>query len=175
MSAAPLLEARGLTRRFDVGSGLGFRTRPLLAVDDVSLALRPRTVTALVGESGSGKSTIARMLVRLYAPTSGTILLGTEDVSRIRGRRRLLRYRSDVQMVFQDPFGSLNPVKRVEHHVARALRIHKVVPEAQVHERVLDLLTTVGLVPAEEIAAKYPHELSGGQQQRVAIARALAV
>jgi peptide/nickel transport system ATP-binding protein len=78
-------------------------------------------------------------------------------------------------MIFQDPFGSLNPVKRVEHHIARPLRIHNIVPSGAVHQRVLDLLTTVGLVPADEFADKYPHQLSGGQRQRVAIARTLAV
>ena len=132
-------------------------------------------MTALVGQSGSGKSTIARLLVRLYAPTSGSILLGEEDVSRIRGRKNLRRYRSQVQMIFQDPFASLNPVKRVGHHIARPLRVHKVVPSSQIDERVHELLDAVGLMPPEVIAAKFPHELSGGQQQRVAIARALAV
>lgn len=172
---APLLEARGLTRHFEVGSTFGGRTETLRAVEDVDFALRPGVVTALVGQSGSGKSTIARLLLRLYEPTAGSILLAGDDVSRMRGRRKLLRYRSHVQMIFQDPFASLNPVKRVEHHIARPLRIHRVVPEDQVRARVLELLTSVGLVPAEVIAAKYPHELSGGQRQRVAIARALAV
>jgi peptide/nickel transport system ATP-binding protein len=175
-TGAPLLEARALSRTFDVGTGgLGLRRRTLRAVEDVSFALTPGTVTALVGQSGSGKSTIARLLLRLYAPTSGSILLGEEDVSRIRGRRNLRRYRSQVQMIFQDPFASLNPVKRVEHHIARPLRVHKVVPSSQVDERVYELLDAVGLTPPKVIAAKYPHELSGGQKQRVAIARALAV
>ncbi len=171
-----VLEARGLTKRFALQrSGLLRDRRALVAVDGVTLALRPGTITAVVGESGSGKSTIARLLMRLHTPTSGTITLGTEDVAGIRGRRALRRYRSQVQMIFQDPFGSLNPAKRVRHHIERPLRIHGVVPREQVHERVHELLTTVGLVPAETFAAKYPHELSGGQQQRVAIARALAV
>jgi peptide/nickel transport system ATP-binding protein len=175
-TAAPLLEARALSRTFDVGTGgLGLRRRTLRAVEDVSFALEPGKVTALVGQSGSGKSTIARLLVRLYAPTSGSILLGEEDVSRIRGRKDLRRYRSEVQMIFQDPFGSLNPVKRVGHHIARPLRRHKVVPSSQVEQRVHELLEAVGLMPPEAIAAKFPHELSGGQKQRVAIARALAV
>jgi peptide/nickel transport system ATP-binding protein len=113
--------------------------------------------------------------MRLTTPSEGSITLGTEDVVRLRGTRQLRRYRSQVQMIFQDPFGSLNPAKRVHHHVARPLQIHRVVPRERVHERVLELLATVGLVPAERVAAKYPHELSGGQQQRVAIARALAV
>jgi len=173
--SGPLLEARGLTRTFDVGSTFGVRSQTLRAVEDVSFALRPGVVTALVGQSGSGKSTIARLLMRLYTPTTGSILLGGNDVARIRGRRNLRRYRSHVQMIFQDPFASLNPVKRVEHHIARPLRIHRIVRDDQVHARVLELLTAVGLVPPEIIATKYPHELSGGQQQRVAIARALAV
>jgi peptide/nickel transport system ATP-binding protein len=172
-----VLEARGLTKRFALhGHGGPFGRRyELAAVDDVSLTLRPGTITAVVGESGSGKSTIARLLMRLHTPSGGTITLGSEDVARIRGKRALRRYRSQVQMIFQDPFGSLNPAKRVHHHIARPLQIHRVVPRQRVHERVLELLTTVGLSPAEHFAAKYPHELSGGQQQRVAIARALAV
>jgi peptide/nickel transport system ATP-binding protein len=171
-----VLAAHGLTKRFTLGGrGPLGRRLELVAVDDVTLTLRPGTVTAVVGESGSGKSTIARLLMRLYTPSAGTIRLGADDVARIRGRRALRRYRSQVQMIFQDPFGSLNPAKRVHHHIARPLQIHHVVPRDRVHERVLELLTTVGLVPAERFAAKYPHELSGGQQQRVAIARALAV
>ena len=169
------LEARSLSRHFSVGSGMSLRRETLRAVDDVSFTLRPGRVTALVGASGSGKSTVARLLTRLYEPTSGSIWLGAEDVSDIHGRRPLRRYRSKVQMIFQDPFSSLNPVKRIEHHIARPLRIHNVVPEGQVRERTLELLEAVGLVPPEVIAAKYPHELSGGQRQRVAIARALAV
>jgi peptide/nickel transport system ATP-binding protein len=86
-----------------------------------------------------------------------------------------LRYRSQVQIIFQDPFGSLNPVKTIRHHVERPLRIHKIVPSDQIEQRVYELLRRVGLVPPEDIAAKYPHELSGGQRQRVSIARALAV
>jgi peptide/nickel transport system ATP-binding protein len=93
----------------------------------------------------------------------------------VRRRRDVLRYRSQVQMIFQDPFGSLNPVKTIRHHLERPLRIHHVVPSGEIGDKVDELLRAVGLVPPEEIAAKYPHELSGGQRQRVAIARALAV
>jgi len=132
-------------------------------------------VTALVGESGSGKSTVARLISRLYEPTEGRILFRGEDVSKVRGRRALVRYRSQVQMIFQDPFASLNPVKRVHHHVARPLLIHGLVSRRDVGARVQELLASVGLVPPDEIAQKYPHQLSGGQRQRVAIARALAV
>jgi peptide/nickel transport system ATP-binding protein len=173
-AAAAPLEVKSLTKRFAVGSAIRGRAH-VYAVDDVSFELRPGTITALVGESGSGKSTVARLLARLYEPTDGEVLFEGSDVSRVRKRRDVLRYRSQVQMIFQDPFGSLNPVKTVRHHVERPLRIHRVVPSGQVEARVHELLDTVGLVPPEDVAAKYPHELSGGQRQRVAIARALAV
>ena len=149
------LEVRELSKSF----------AKLRAVDDVSFELRPGTITALVGESGSGKSTIARMIARLYEPTGGQIVFDGGGGS----------YRSQVQMIFQDPFGSLNPVKTVRHHIERPLRIHRVVPRDRVTERVHELLALVGLVPPDHVAKKYPHELSGGQRQRVAIARALAV
>jgi peptide/nickel transport system ATP-binding protein len=167
------LEVRSLTKRFAIGGAL--RRSHVHAVEDVSLELRPGTITALVGESGSGKSTVARLLAHLYAPSGGAVLFEGRDVSRVRRRRDVLRYRSQVQIIFQDPFGSLNPVKTIRHHVERPLRIHRVVPSDQIEERAHELLRTVGLVPPAEVAAKYPHELSGGQRQRVAIARALAV
>ncbi len=165
MSAAAPLEVRGLTKHFS----------RVHAVDDVSFELRPGTITALVGESGSGKSTVARLLARLYDPTSGSVLWEGGDVSRVRRRRDVVRYRSEVQLIFQDPFDSLNPVKTVRHHIERPLRIHRIVPSGGIEERVHELLRTVGLVPPHEIAAKYPHELSGGQRQRVSLARVLAV
>jgi peptide/nickel transport system ATP-binding protein len=168
------LEVRGLTKQFRVGNALIDRSR-VHAVDDVSFTLQPGKITALVGESGSGKSTVARLLVRLHEPTSGHVVFGGADIAKARRRRDLVRYRSQVQMIFQDPFGSLNPVKTVHHHLARPLRIHGIVPRDRVDERVYHLLELVGLVPPERVAAKYPHELSGGQRQRVAIARALAV
>jgi peptide/nickel transport system ATP-binding protein len=162
---SPALEVVGLTKHF----------RKLRAVDDVDFALRPGTITALVGESGSGKSTVARMIAQLYQPTSGRVLFEGRETSARAQRRESLRYRSQVQMIFQDPFGSLNPVKTVEHHIARPLQIHRIVPRGRVRARVRELLALVGLVPPDQIAAKYPHELSGGQRQRVAIARAMAV
>ena len=173
MSAAAPLEVRNLTKRFPIGNALS--RSHVHAVDDVSFELRPGTITALVGESGSGKSTVARLLARLYDPSGGTVLFEGSDVSLVRRRRDVLRYRSHVQIIFQDPFASLNPVKTIRHHLERPLRIHGVVPRAQIEERVHELLDTVGLVPPQEVAAKYPHELSGGQRQRVAIARTLAV
>jgi len=159
------LEIKDLTKHF----------KKVHAVDDVSFTLQPGRITALVGESGSGKSTIARLLVRLYKPTAGSIHLGERDVAGDRGRRALRSYRSQVQMIFQDPFGSLNPAKTIRHHIERPLRIHGIVPDDRIDAHVRELLDTVGLVPPEQVAAKYPHQLSGGQRQRVAIARALAV
>jgi peptide/nickel transport system ATP-binding protein len=176
-SSEPILEVRNLAKHFKVGgsSWMGGKKIMLHANDDVSFALYPGKVIALVGESGSGKSTVARMLAGLYPPTSGQILFHGEDVSKQRGRAAKRKYKAQVQMIFQDPFGSLNPVKRVEHHIARPLIVHKIVPRNQVPDRVREILNMVGLVPADEIARKYPHQLSGGQRQRVNIARALAV
>jgi peptide/nickel transport system ATP-binding protein len=173
MTTAAPLEVRNLSKRFAIGNA--FRREHVHAVDDVSFELQPGKITALVGESGSGKSTVARLLARLYEPSEGAVLFEGSDVSGVRRRRDVLHYRSQVQMIFQDPFGSLNPVKTIRHHIERPLRIHRVVAPAQIEGRVHELLRTVGLVPPEEVAAKYPYELSGGQQQRVAIARALAV
>ncbi|MGH3071437.1 MAG: ABC transporter ATP-binding protein [Gaiellaceae bacterium] len=167
------LEVSGLTKHFATGGARLFAGRSKLhAVDDVSFKLRPGTITALVGESGSGKSTVARILARLHDATAGSVLYEGKNVL---DRCDVRLYRSRVQMIFQDPFGSLNPVKTIAHHLERPLRIHKIVPRDRVEERVHELLETVGLVPAKAIAPKYPHELSGGQRQRVAIARALAV
>ena len=170
------LDVQHLTKHFSAGGTRLFaRGAKLHAVDDVSFTLRPGTITALVGESGSGKSTVARMLARLYDPTSGAVLYEGADATKATRRKEILRYRSQVQMIFQDPFGSLNPVKTIAHHIERPLKIHGIVPPGAVTDRVHELLSTVGLVPPDKYAAKYPHELSGGQRQRVAIARALAV
>jgi peptide/nickel transport system ATP-binding protein len=171
------LEVVGLSKYFDVPGAEHFwqRRRKLHAVEDVSFTLRPGTITALVGESGSGKTTVARLIARLYEPTAGQIVFEGREEPRHVSREANLRYRSQVQMIFQDPFDSLNPVKTIAHLVGRPLRIHKIVPRDQERERIHELLDTVGLVPPEVIAGKYPHELSGGQRQRVAIARALAV
>ncbi|MFE6734302.1 ABC transporter ATP-binding protein [Microbacterium sp. NPDC057650] len=165
------LEARNLVKDFTLRSGL--RTTKLHAVKDVSFTLEAGKTISLVGESGSGKSTIARMLMKLEKPTSGEILLDGR-ASGDHGRA-LERYRSDVQMVFQDPFASLNPFHTIMHHLERPLQLHH--PElsaTQVRERALELLERVRLSPAEHFADRRPHQLSGGQRQRVAIARALA-
>jgi len=174
-----VMDVRGLTKLFPLGGsgpfGLGGERRNVHAVEDVTFTLRRAQILALVGESGSGKSTIARLLARLYPATAGHALFHGQDILTLRGRRAVLAYRSKVQMVFQDPFGSLNPVKTVAHHLNRPLAIHHQAGGTARRERIEELLTTVGLTPPSEVAAKYPHQLSGGQRQRVAFARALAV
>jgi peptide/nickel transport system ATP-binding protein len=177
MTGDVLMEVRGLTKLFPAGRSfpLAGERRFIHAVDDVSFILQRGQIVALVGESGSGKSTIARLLARLYPATAGEAHFHGRDALRLHGHD-LLRYRGQVQMVFQDPFGSLNPVKSIGNHLERPLLIHqrsrgRLDTQRQVHE----LLQTVGLTPPEEVARKLPHELSGGQRQRVALARALAV
>src|SRR5919204_430722 len=174
-----VMEVQALTKWFHVGGGgpfgWGGPARYVHAVDDVSFTLRKRHILALVGESGSGKSTIARLLARLYPPTSGKVLLKGQDALAHNDRTSILAYRSDVQMIFQDPFSSLNPVKTIRHHLARPLAIHKGLKGKEAEEKIHELLHTVGLNPPKEFANKYPHQLSGGQRQRIAIARALAV
>ena len=165
------LEARNLVKDFRLRSGTKVRT--LNAVKDVSFTLEPGRTIALVGESGSGKSTIARMMAKLETPTSGEVLLdGRTSATRGGG---LARYRRDVQMVFQDPFSSLNPFHPILHHLERPLRIHNPrLSSREIRERAEELLERVRLSPAATFADRRPHELSGGQRQRVAIARALA-
>ncbi len=170
----PLLRTEGLTRHFKIGNALSRRT--LHAVDDVSLTIGSREIVALAGESGSGKSTIARLLAKIYRPTSGEIYFQGRPVSSIRSRTDLLRYRGDVPMVFQDPFSSINPVFRAPHGLLRALKLHR--PElaaGQRREEAVRALEAVGLTPATEILQRYPHELSGGQRQRLGFAQALAL
>ena len=174
-AAAPVLEAIHLRKVFPVGGGLFGPARGVHAVEDFSLALFPGRATALVGESGSGKSTVARMLAHLYPPTSGTIRFAGQPVNLGRASA-VCEYRRQVQMVFQDPFSSLNPVHTVRYHLERPLRLFgHADSRAKVTDHALDLLRRVNLEPAEQFIVKYPHELSGGQRQRVAIARALAV
>jgi peptide/nickel transport system ATP-binding protein len=170
------MDVRGLTKHFPVGDGLrvGQNRRFIHAVDDVSFELGRGRIVALVGESGSGKSTIARLLARLYPATSGEVIFRGRNILGLRGSE-LLDYRGRVQMVFQDPFGSLNPVKSIGHHIERPLLIHRQAGRGDARERVHDLLRQVGLTPPDQVARKLPHELSGGQRQRVAFARALAV
>jgi peptide/nickel transport system ATP-binding protein len=145
------------------------------AVEDASLVLTPGKAIALVGESGSGKTTVARMLARIYEPTSGNIRYQGQIVNGPHSALSLRAYRRQVQLIFQDPFASLNPVHSVAYHLGRPLQVHgHAHGKAEIREQVLALLRRVSLSPAEQFIEKYPHQLSGGQRQRVAIARALA-
>ena len=172
-SIAPILQAENLRKYFPLRGVKLFGPKNFVhAVEDVSLGLFPGRALALVGESGSGKTTVARLLARLYEPTSGSMLFRGKPVQ---SSLALKEYRHHVQLVFQDPFSSLNPVHNVRYHLSRPLRIHGLVRNGeQEREQVLSLLRRVSLSPAEQFITKYPHQLSGGQRQRVAIARSLA-
>src|SRR5947209_12356267 len=172
-AVAPILEAVHLRKYFPVRGVKLFGAKSVVhAVEDTSLALYPGRALALVGENGSGKTTIARLLARLYEPTSVSIIFRGKQVQR---SLAIKTYRRHVQLVFQDPFSSLNPVHNVLYHLSRPLRIHgHAHNKAQETEQILSLLRRVSLSPAEQFITKFPHQLSGGQRQRVAIARSLA-
>jgi oligopeptide transport system ATP-binding protein len=167
----PLVELRDVVKHFSVPLS-SLRTGKLRAVDGVSLTVRQGETVGLVGESGSGKSTVARLIMRLAEPTSGTILFDGVDLTLLKGRD-LRPFRRRAQMVFQDPLGSLNPRMRADELIAEPLQLLDAQAKAVALQRARDTLVTVGLAP--DVATKYPHQLSGGQQQRVCIARALAV
>jgi len=164
-----VLAVRGLRKRFVTGAA--FRRSVVDAVDGVDFDLHRGEIMALVGESGSGKSTIARLLARLESVTGGTVLLNGRDILATEPRRASRAYRGVVQMVFQDPFGSLNPVHRVRHFLSRAILMHGG-PREGIDARLQELMASVELDSA--LLDRHPHELSGGQRQRVALARALA-
>jgi len=169
----PLLRTEGLTRHFRVGKL--FSRNMLHAVDDVQLTIGKGEIVALVGESGSGKSTIARLLARVHKPTAGEIYFEGRPVSRLRTRRRRLAYASDVPIVFQDPYSSINPAYRISHGIRRGIKLHRrSLGRRKRGEEIESVLRSVGLVPAATLAGKFPHELSGGQRQRVGFAQALA-
>ena len=179
MPTAPALVVRGLTKHYVLREQASrksrFQRHVLRAVEDVSFDLLQGKVVGLVGQSGSGKSTVARMIAHIETPTAGELLLDGKRVGTEK-RRALRAYRRQVQMIFQDPFASLNPIHTVGHHLSRPLQIHGLAANARdAREAVLALLDKVHLTPATEVIHKYPHELSGGERQRVAIARALAV
>jgi peptide/nickel transport system ATP-binding protein len=174
-----LLEVRDLARYFDVSPPWLNRViermprQILKAVDGVSFSIARGETLSLVGESGCGKSTVARVICGLYEPTRGSILFEGRDLASIKDRGELLRMRRRFQMIFQDPYASLNPRWRVARIVAEPMRAHGLVTGARaVRARVEKLLSDVGLAPSD--ADKYPHEFSGGQRQRVSIARALS-
>ncbi len=170
----PLLEVRDLKTHFPVEESVLLRRQVgmVKAVDGVSLTLNRGETLGLVGESGCGKSTLGRTILQLVPATSGSVVFDGQELNRLSGRA-LRAARRGFQMIFQDPYASLNPRMTVFDTLAEALRAHRKVPRTELRPRVLELMRVVGLLPAA--LQKYPHEFSGGQRQRIAIARALAV
>jgi oligopeptide transport system ATP-binding protein len=168
------LQIENLKTHFPVERGTIIRRRvgTVRAVDGVSLTLARGEILGLVGESGCGKSTLGRTILQLIPPTEGAIVLAGKNLAGL-DKRALREARSDFQMIFQDPYASLNPRMTVFDTLAEAMRAHRKIPDAELHARVAALLIKVGLSP--RFVKKYPHEFSGGQRQRIAIARALAV
>jgi oligopeptide/dipeptide ABC transporter ATP-binding protein len=166
-----LLKVDSLRKYFEVGKTFGARGT-LRAVDCVNFSIPKDSVVALVGESGCGKSTVARLVLRLIRPTSGRVLFRGKDIATL-DRAGLKSFRKSVQIIFQDPFASLNPRRTVYDAVSEPLLIHKIVPRTAMREKVAEILGSVGL--GSEVLNRYPHEFSGGQRQRICIARALAV
>ena len=168
------LELKDVKTHFPLERGVVFRRRAgtVKAVDGVTLAIAKGEVLGLVGESGCGKSTLARTILRLVPPTAGTVILAGRNLAEL-SPEELRAARADFQMVFQDPFASLNPRMTVFDTIAEAIQAHRSVPPAELAGEVASLLTRVGL--AARFSRKYPHEFSGGQRQRIAVARALAV
>ncbi len=169
----PLLRVENLVKHFPVRKGVFSReVGAVRAVDGVSFAIAPGETLSLVGESGSGKTTTGRALLRLIEPTAGRVLFAGQEVTQA-GKQELRALRKEMQLIFQDPFGSLNPRLTVYGMLAEILAVHRVAPRNKRRDRVYELLGLVGL-PAGA-ADRYPHEFSGGQRQRIGIARALAV
>jgi ABC-type oligopeptide transport system ATPase subunit len=168
----PLVDIRRLSKHFESRTGVFARSAVVKAVDDVSFSIEEGETFGLVGESGSGKTTTGRCVLRLIEPTSGEVLFRGENVLALAGAR-LREMRRHMQIVFQDPYASLNPRMRVEDIVAEPLAIHRVGTAVTRRERVEELLQVVGLNPSD--AARYPRAFSGGQRQRIGLARALAL
>jgi oligopeptide transport system ATP-binding protein len=171
--SAPLLELQNLQKYFPVSTGTLLRRRIgwVKAVDGVDIAIDPGETLGLIGESGCGKTTTSKLILLQETPTAGSIRFDGEDVSALEGQQ-LMRYRREVQVVFQDPFSSLSPRMRVGDIIAEPVEIHTSLSRQQIGQRVAEVLELVGLQP--EVARLFPHEFSGGQRQRIAIARALA-
>ena len=164
-----ILEVEHLKQYFPIRTGF-FETKPLKAVDDVSFSIKPGETLGLVGESGCGKTTVGRSIIRIYKPTDGKVTFDGEEIT----DKNILKMRRKMQMVFQDPYSSLNPRMTVEDIIGEPLDVHKMYKtKAERREKVLSLMETVGLKP--DHASRYAHEFSGGQRQRIGIARALAV
>ena len=169
----PILEVKNLQKSF-FDSGF-FNQNKLDVVNNVSFKIYRGEIIGLVGESGSGKSTIAKLITRLIRPSKGEIILDGANKKVSEARKVPLEYRKQVQMVFQDPFGSLNAIHTVHHHLARPILRHKIIDKNELTNYIVKMLEIVGLKPGLSFAEKFPHEMSGGERQRVAIARALSL
>jgi len=172
VTTVELLRVESLKKYFDLKSGVGGPRKTLRAVDGISFSINDDSVFALVGESGSGKSTVARLVLRLMTPTSGRIIFRGQDLDNLKGES-LKGFRRSVQIIFQDPFASLNPRKTVFSTLSEPLKIHKIARKSEMKDFVISLLNKVGL--DRDALERYPHEFSGGQRQRICIARALTV
>ncbi len=172
-TGTPLMEVRNLVKHFPVRGGILRRTiAQVQAVDDVDLVIRRGETLGLVGESGCGKTTVGRLILRLIDPTSGSIVFDGTDITRLSGAR-LKPYRRRMQIIFQDPYASLDPRLPIAESIGDGLRIHRLGTPAQRREKVRKIMDLVGLQPWH--ARRYPHEFSGGQRQRIGIARALVL
>jgi oligopeptide/dipeptide ABC transporter ATP-binding protein len=173
-SGTPLISLKGVKKYFPITRGIVFQKKVgnVHAVDGVDLEIYPGETVGLVGETGCGKSTLARVIMRLYDATEGDISFDGQDITKLHGRG-LRELRRNMQMIFQDPFASLNPRKTVGSIIGDPFRLHKTVPKDRVKPEVQDLMKLVGLNP--EHYNRYPHEFSGGQRQRIGVARALAL
>ncbi|GAA0465545.1 dipeptide ABC transporter ATP-binding protein [Alkalibacillus silvisoli] len=167
-----LLEVKGLKKYFEVGGGLFKQKQQVKAVDDLTFNVKKGETLGIVGESGCGKSTMGRALIQLQKPTSGEVFYEGQDIAQLSGKQ-LRKLRKDIQIIFQDPFASLNPRMTVGAMLTEIVATHEIVPKKERQSYVQNLLEEVGL--KAEAYWKYPHEFSGGQRQRVSIARALAV
>lgn len=173
MSAKPILEVKGLKKYFDVKSGFfGKKSGEVKAVDDVSFTVYEGEVLGIVGESGCGKSTTGKAILRLIEPTEGEVKFKGEDVTKL-GREEMRKLRRDMQIIFQDPYASLNPRHTIERIISEPLLVHGIGTKKERREKVEELLEVVGLSAYH--ASRYPHQFSGGQRQRIGIARALVV
>lgn len=175
MTETPLIEAKNLSKFFTVSAGLFKEKRILRAVDEVSFAIKEGENVALVGESGCGKSTLGKLLLGLLTPTSGSVLYRGKDIWSM-SKREFREFRRKAQIIHQDPYSSINPVRTIFQSMAPAMIQHKIVRnKKEAFERAAELLRLVGLTPPEDFLSRYPSRMSGGQMQRIILARALSV